>query len=127
MFWYYEMQMLHVVLVVASIALFFVRGLGALLGAAWPMDDRLRTLGGGLDFMFTIVGLSLWGLLALNPVYYPWVASKMVLLLLYIYFANLTLRLTQSMGLRLLGFVLALVCLALMVQVSRTKDALAGF
>jgi uncharacterized membrane protein SirB2 len=127
MFWYYEMQTLHVILVALSVLLFFARGLGVLLGAAWPMDDRVRTLGGGFDFLLTMVGLSLWGLLALNPVYYPWVASKMVLLLLYIFFANLTLRLTQRVELRLLGFVLALVCLALMVQVSRTKDALGGF
>ncbi len=126
MFWYYEMQMLHVVLVAASIVLFFVRGLGMLLGAGWPMDDRVRTLGGGFDFLLTMVGLSLWGLLALNPMYYPWVASKMVLLLLYIFFANLTFRLGKSTEVRFLGFFLALVCLALMVQVSLTKDAWAG-
>lgn len=127
MFWYYEMQMLHVVLVAGSVLLFSARGLGMLFSATWPMDDRVRTLGFGLDFMLTIVGLSLWGLLMLNPLYHPWLVSKLVLLLAYIFFANLTLRLTQALELRFVGFVLALACLALMVQVSRTKDALAGF
>ena len=127
MFWYYEMKMLHVVLVSASVLLFFARGVGLLAGARWPMDDRVRTLGGGLDFLLTMVGLSLWGLLALNPMYYPWVASKMLLLLAYIGFANLMFRWAHSFEARLLGFVLALLCLGLMVQVSLTKDALGGF
>ncbi|MBN8505668.1 MAG: SirB2 family protein [Burkholderiales bacterium] len=127
MFWYHEMLMLHLVLVVASIGLFFVRGLGVLMGASWPMDDRLRTLGGGFDFLITMVGLSLWGLLQISPWIYTWLLVKFLLLLAYIFFANLTLRLGQSTELRFLGFVLALACLAGMVQVSLTRDPWGGF
>ena len=126
MFWYYEMVQLHVLLVAASGLLFFSRGVATLAGAAWGMDDRARTLGGGLDFMLTFVGLCLWGLLGLNPLDYRWLLSKFVLLLAYIGFANLTLRIGQSFEARLLGFVLALAAFGAMVQVSRLKDALGG-
>lgn len=126
MFWYHGMLQMHVLLVSASIVLFFVRGVGAVWGAAWPMDDRLRTLGGGLDFMFTMVGLSLWGLLAFNPMYHPWLISKFVLLGFYVLFANLTLRLGHSTEARLLGFVLAMSCLGLLVRVAITRDPWAG-
>lgn len=127
MFWYHEMLMLHLVLVVASIGLFFARGLGVLIGAQWPMDDRLRTLGGAFDFLITMVGLSLWGLLQISPWVYTWLLVKFLLLLAYIFFANLTLRLGQSTEVRLLGFVLALACLGGMVQVSLTRDPWGGF
>lgn len=126
MFWYHEMVQLHVLLAMGSIALFFARGLGAFWGAHWPMDDRLRTLGGGLDFLLTMVGLSLWGLLHLNPLYYPWLTSKFVLLGLYVLFANLALRWASSTEGRLLGYVLALASLGLLVGVSLTKDPWAG-
>ena len=76
--------------------------------------------------MLTFVGLCLWGLLGLNPLDYPWLLSKFVLLLAYIGFANLTLRIGQSFEARLLGFVLALAAFGAMVQVSRLKDALGG-
>ena len=127
MFWYYEMVQLHVLLVAASGLLFGLRGLAMLLGSAWAMDDRVRTLGGGLDFMLSFVGLCLWGLLGLNPLVYPWLISKFLLLAAYIGLANLTLRYGQSTELRLLGYVLGLAAFGLMVQVSRTKDAFAGF
>jgi uncharacterized membrane protein SirB2 len=125
-YWYLEMLQLHVGLVVGSVLLFVIRGAGSVAGMAWPMDDRLRTLGGGIDFLLTLVGLSLWALIGVSLSQQPWMVAKLLLLFAYIGVANLTLRGPQSLPLRLLGYLSALACLGLMVLVSRSRDAFAG-
>lgn len=121
MYWYLEMLQLHVGLVVGSVLLFVIRGAGAVAGMDWAMDDRLRALGGGVDFLITLVGLSLWALIGVSLTQQPWMVAKLLLLFAYIGFANLTLRGPQLMALRLLGYLAALGCLALMVLISRAR------
>jgi uncharacterized membrane protein SirB2 len=124
---YTAMLQLHVSLVTGSVLLFLIRGFGTVWGAPWPMDDRLRILGGGLDTMVTLVGLSLWGLLRIDPVNEPWLASKFLFLALYILFATLTLKGAKSTHGKLLCYVLALVSVTLLTLVSRTRLPLGGF
>ena len=126
MYWYLQMQQLHVGLVVGMVLLFLIRGAGAVAGARWPMDARLRTLGGGIDFMVTLVGLSLWAMLQVDVLQQPWLLMKFLLLALYILLANVTLRLAQSTEAKLLGYIGALICLGLIVAVARTRLPLAG-
>ncbi len=117
MYWYLEMLQLHVALVVASALLFLLRGAGSVAGARWPMDGRLRALGFGFDFLITMTGLSLWGLLRIDPLTQSWFGFKLLLLLVFIGLANLCLR-GEGMALRLLGYLGALACLGLMVLLS---------
>jgi len=126
MYWYLQMLQLHVGLVVGMVLLFLIRGAGAVAGARWAMDDRLRTLAGGIDFMVTLVGLSLWAMLQVDLMQQPWLAMKFLLLAVYILLANVTLRLARSTEARLLGYIGALLCLGLMVAVARTRLAFAG-
>lgn len=121
MYWYLEMLQLHLALVAASVLLFLLRGAGSVAGASWPLDGRLRALGFGFDFLITMTGLSLWGLLQIGPISDPWLGVKLLLLGAYIGLANLCLR-GDGAVLRLLGYGGALACLMLMVLISRVRS-----
>lgn len=121
MFWYLEMLQLHVALVTASALLFVLRGAASVAGAAWALDGRLRALGFGFDFLLSMTGLSLWGLLQISPIDQPWLAVKLLLLGAYIVLANLCLRGADTAP-RLLGYAGALLCLMLMVMLARARS-----
>lgn len=120
MSWYLEMLRLHGALVAASALLFVLRGAGAVAGAAWPLDGRLRALGFGFDFLITVTGLSLWALLQIDLFATPWLAAKLLLLAGYIGLANACLRGPGTVA-RLLGYLGALVLLALMGLIARQR------
>lgn len=110
---------LHIALVLASGALFLARGLVVLTGRGWGMAPRVRHLSYGLDTLLLLAGVSLWGLLGLNPLRDAWLGSKLALLLLYIVLGSLALKRAPSPGLRWRCFVAALACYGFMLTVAR--------
>jgi uncharacterized membrane protein SirB2 len=125
MFYSFDAQMgqIHVLLAWASVALFLVRGLAFQLGAGWAMDTRLQTLVFGIDLLLTITGLSLWGLLYLNPLRDAWLGAKFLALVAYTVFAH------AAMGkgeFSVLSYAAALLMLAYMMAASITRSAMLG-
>jgi uncharacterized membrane protein SirB2 len=121
MSWYLQMLELHAALVAASGLLFLLRGLASVGGARWPLDGRVRAIGFALDFLITLTGLSLWGLLQTSLFTQPWLALKLLLLAAYIGLANAALR-APGAAWRLLGVLGALACLGGMVLLSLNKS-----
>ena len=128
MFYSFDTQMgqIHALLAWASVALFLVRGLAFQFGAryaVWAMDTRLQTLVFGIDLLLTITGLSLWGLLYLNPMRDAWLGAKLLALVAYTVFAHAAMGKSEF---SILSYVAALLMLAYMMAASITRSAVLG-
>lgn len=120
----FQMGQIHAVLAWFSVAMFLVRGLAFQFGAAWAMDERLRTLVFGVDFLLTITGLSLWVLLYLNPLLRDgWLLAKLLALTAYTFSAH---RAMGSPKLHWLAYLSSLLLLAYMMGVSITRSPWLG-
>ncbi|MCV2369676.1 SirB2 family protein [Roseateles oligotrophus] len=118
------MGQIHAVLAWFSVAMFLVRGLAFHFGAGWVMDDRIRTLVFGIDFLLTITGLSLWVLLYLNPFLRDgWLLAKLLALAAYTVCAHLAMG---SNKFHLLAYIGSLLLLAYMLGVSITRSPWLG-
>ena len=128
MFYSFDTQMgqIHVLLAWASVTLFLVRGLAFQFGARFAviaMDTRLQTLVFGIDLMLTVTGLSLWGLLYLNPLRDAWLGAKLLALVAYAVFAHMAMGKSEF---SILSYVAALLMLAYMMAASITRSAVLG-
>lgn len=122
MYWYDAMLTMHRWLAFASAAIFLVRALGTLFRAGWMSGGQAKLAQVGVDVPLTVSGLSLWGLLAINPVYQPWLAMKFLLLGVYIGFGAMALRAPEREA-ELLWLLLALMALGGLFAASFTRQA----
>ena len=116
----------HVALVSASGALFAARGAAVLAGQGWPMRALWRRLSVVIDTLLLTAGVTLWTLLALNPLRDTWLGTKLVLLLVYIVLGSLALKRGRTQAVRILGYAAALATFGFMVGVALRHQAL-GF
>lgn len=116
----------HVGLALLSGAIFAGRGVGVLLGATMPMSRAVRRTSQLVDTALLVAALVLLATLGLNPFTTPWLSVKLALLVCYIGFGTLALRRAPRPAGKAVAFAIALVCYALIVQVARTHDPLAG-
>jgi uncharacterized membrane protein SirB2 len=116
----------HIGLAMASGGLFALRGAGVLAGASLPMAPPVRRLSQVVDTALLVAALLLLSTLQLNPLVTPWLQAKLALLLAYIVFGTLALKRAPSMTGKVLAYVAALACFAMIVAIARTHDPL-GF
>lgn len=88
--WCSPLKSAHVGLVLVSGGLFALRGVLVLAGQSGAMARPWRMLRYGIDTLLLAAGVTLWGLLSLNPVASPWLGTK--LLMLYIVLGSLALK-----------------------------------
>ncbi len=114
----------HMLLVGLSLSLFSARGLGALWRQPWIMRPAVRGLSVSIDSLLLGAGISLWVLLQHNPLHEAWLATKLVLLVVYVVLGSLALKRARSPGARLVCLLAALACAGAMVTIARTRDPL---
>jgi len=112
----------HVGLVLASGSLFALRGLGVLAGVALAMRTPVRRLSYAIDTALLAAALLLLLTLGLNPFTTPWLAAKLVLLLVYIALGSLALKRARTRARRAWAFGAALLCFAAMLAIARQHD-----
>ena len=105
---YASIKHAHVTLVTLSGALFAVRGAAVMAQRDWAMRRPWRLLSYGIDTLLLAAGITLWSLLALNPVRSPWLGTKLLLLVLYIALGSWALKRGRSAAVRRLSYVAAL-------------------
>jgi len=120
--WYLPIKTAHVTCVLASGSLFTLRGIAVLLDADWPLRRSVRIASQLIDSTLLIFAVLLLVALGLNPLTQPWLCVKLTLLLAYIGFGIVTLRLRQVWA-----FVLALGCFVMMLSVAKTHHPLGFF
>lgn len=118
---------LHITLVTLSVSLFAARGLGVLVGQAWPMAGWARGLAPVVDSLLLLAGGTLWWLLQLNPTQNPWLLAKLVLLIVYIVLGTLALRRAPTRTAKALCFALALAVVGFMVGIALAHHPLGLF
>jgi uncharacterized membrane protein SirB2 len=114
----------HLALVVGSVGVFAVRGVGVLQGQGWPLSPGWRRLSVVLDSALLAAGASLWWLLQLNPLHTPWLGLKLALLLVYIVLGSMALRRAPSPRARALFLLAALLCVAFMASIALARHPL---
>ena len=125
--YYLTIKHAHIGMAYTTLLLFLLRGLYRLL---WQqrvnplvkkMADRASYL---VDTLLLVLAFALLFVLKLNPLTTPWLASKLVWLLVYIALGVMAFRQRLPLGVRWLCFVLALGCWWLMYQTARQHTAI---
>jgi uncharacterized membrane protein SirB2 len=115
---YAAIRQTHVGLVALSLGMFALRGLGVLLGAAWPLHAGPRVAVVVVDTALLIAGSLLWVMLRLNPGRDTWLGVKLGLLVVYVLLGTWALRRGRSTASRAAFYLAALACAATMVAVA---------
>lgn len=119
---YLTLKAIHQGAVVLSIAGFFARGVASLAGAAWVRGRLARTLPHVVDTVLLASAIWLAVLLRLSPLATPWLAAKIVGLLVYIGLGVLALRPGRPASVRAGAWVAALLVFAYIVTVAISKS-----
>ena len=124
---YLPIKHAHVSLVVASGALFALRGAAVLAGQRWAMARPLRMTSYVIDTLLLSAGVLLWVLLSLQPLRDAWLGTKLALLVVYVVLGSIALKRGRTPGTRAAGYAAALATFLFMVTVARAHDPLGVF
>jgi uncharacterized membrane protein SirB2 len=122
--WVAPIRQAHVALVVASGAVFALRGVALLAGARWPMHRGWRIGSVVIDSLLLLAGATLWGLLRLNPLRDHWLGAKLLLLVLYVVLGTIAFKHVRSTAARAGWLAAALVVFATLASIGATREPL---
>jgi len=120
---YGTLKIIHQCAVAVSFAGFVARGIGMFQGATWVRQRVAKTLPHIIDTVLIVSAIWLAWLLRLSPSNTPWIAAKIVGLLVYIALGMVALRFGRTQGMRAGAWVAALLTFGYIVSVALTKDA----
>lgn len=119
---YATLKLIHQSAVVLSLTGFLARGLGMLGDTAWIRARAARTLPHVVDTVLLASALGLVWMLRVSPFVVPWLAAKLVGLIVYIVLGSIALKRGQTKRVRALAWVAALLTFGYIVSVAITKD-----
>jgi uncharacterized membrane protein SirB2 len=126
--YYPEIRNVHIAAVLASGALFLLRGLGVnLFGASWPMWAPVRYLGYAIDTIFLTAALMLMTIVRQYPFVHAWLTVKVLLLVAYIVLAHFALKRDKTRAERLGFYIAALAVFGYIYSVARAHNPLGLF
>jgi uncharacterized membrane protein SirB2 len=121
---YATLKLVHQATAALSLAGFVVRGLGSFASAAWARGRVARTLPHGVDTVLLLSALAMAWMLRLTPLAAPWLAAKIVGLLIYIALGMVALRPGLPLAWRVAAWLVALLTFGWIVSVAITKTPL---
>ena len=121
---YPQIRIVHIGAVIASGALFALRGAGVLSGARWPMAAPLRYLSYSIDSVLLTAALMLIAVLPAALFANHWLTVKLSLLVVYVVLGSLALKRGRSARVRAVCYVAALALFAAVVGIARTHQPL---
>ncbi|MBU0688165.1 MAG: SirB2 family protein [Gammaproteobacteria bacterium] len=120
------LKIIHLSAVVASFTLFFLRGIW-LLSASPIMRQRwVKIAPHSVDTVLLVSAIALAWQLGFSPFNSPWLAAKIIALLVYIGLGLLAFRFARTRGLRLTAWLTALLTFAYIVATALSHDPLPG-
>ena len=123
---YGVVKLIHQSAVALSFVGFLARGLGMLSDSEWIRERIARTLPHIVDTILLLSGVTLAWQLRLSPTASPWLAAKLVGLVVYIGLGMIALRRGRAKRQRTVAWIAALVTFGYIVSVALTQDPL-GF
>lgn len=121
------LKIVHIGAVVLSFTLFFLRGLWLLRGSAIMRQRWVKVAPHSIDTVLLASAIALAWQLGYTPGNSPWLAAKIVALLLYIGLGMLAFRFARSNRQRLAAWLAALLTFAYIVLAAVTHDPLLTF
>ncbi|MGH7748706.1 MAG: SirB2 family protein [Candidatus Dormibacteria bacterium] len=119
---YGDIKLIHETAAAISITGFVARGAGMLCGARWLALRSVKTLPHVVDTVLLGSAIALAWELRLSPLATPWLAAKIVGLVLYVVLGMLALRFAPTRRERAAAFIAAIMVFAYIVSVAFTKD-----
>jgi uncharacterized membrane protein SirB2 len=123
---YPHIKLVHIVAVLASGGLFFIRGLAGNLGARWTMAAPLRYLSYAIDTVLLAAAVILAVMLHQYPFVHGWLTMKVALLVVYIVLGTYALKRGHTVRIRWLTWAAAVLVYAFILSVARAHHP-AGF
>lgn len=124
---YPEIRLIHISAVVASGALFALRGFALLPGANWPRSLPVKYLSYTIDSVLLIAAMMLMTVLHQYPFVQPWLTVKVIMLVLYIGLGIAAFRRDRSTRARLGLWLAALLVYGFIISVARAHHPLGVF
>jgi uncharacterized membrane protein SirB2 len=122
--YYLQIKAVHVATVLASGALFAVRGALVLAGSRWGMAAPVRMLSYGIDSVLFTAAMMLLVVLRMNPAGHPWLGLKIGLLVVYVVLGSFALKRGRTPRVRAACYVAALLLYAWMIGIARAHHPL---
>ncbi len=122
--YYPIVKQVHIASVIASGALFAMRGAAGLAGQHWPMSAPLRYLSYSIDSVLLTAALMLMTMLHVYPIAHDWLTVKLALLVLYIVLGSLAMKRAREWRQRFVSYSVALVVYLLMAGIARAHHPL---
>jgi len=123
---YAPVRAMHVGAVLASGALFALRGGSVLGGAQWPLAGPVRCLSYGIDTTLLTAALMLVAMLPAAMFANHWLTAKLVLLVAYVVLGSFALKRACTARVRAFCFGTALLVFACMLNIARAHHPLGG-
>lgn len=116
---YLQIKMVHMLAVLTSGTLFFLRGMALnVFGAAWPMAAPVRYLTYTVDTVLLIAAVILTTIIHQYPFMAGWLTVKVLLLVVYIGLGTFALKRGRTKNVRIGAWVAALAVFAFIVSVA---------
>jgi uncharacterized membrane protein SirB2 len=124
---YPEIRLTHISAVLASGALFLIRGLAVNLGARWAMAAPLRYLSYTIDTVLLTAALMLATIIHQYPFVHGWLTVKVLLLVVYIVLGTFALKRGRTPRIRFSCWLAALIVYGFIISVARAHQPLGIF
>ncbi len=122
---YPQIKWVHVAAVIASGALFLLRGLALNMGGArWAMAAPLRYLSYTIDTTLLTAALMLATILHQYPFVHAWLTAKVLLLVVYVVLGSYALKRGQTQKIRIVSWLAALAVYGLIISIARAHHPL---
>ena len=119
---YVLLKYVHVTAVIASFALFFLRGLWMMAAPGKLAARWVRVVPHVIDTVLLVSAIALAATTAQYPFVQPWLTAKVIALLAYILLGTVAIRRGRTRRVRIVAWILALVVFGYMVAVAHTRD-----
>jgi uncharacterized membrane protein SirB2 len=105
---YLQIKWVHIAAVIASGALFALRGIAVQFGASWAMAAPLRYLSYTIDTVLLTAAMTLVTIVHQYPFVQAWLTVKVCLLVIYVVLGTFALKRGRTPRTRLVCFIAAL-------------------
>ncbi len=122
--YYLQIKWLHVLAVLASGALFTLRGGFVLAGARWPMAAPWRYLSYSIDTGLLTAAAMLASILPAAMFANGWLAAKLALLPVYVVLGSFALKRARTQGGRALSYAGSLLVFGFIIGIARAHHPL---
>jgi uncharacterized membrane protein SirB2 len=118
------LKTIHITCVLLSFSLFFLRGIWLFRGSSIMQQRWVKIAPHSIDTVLLISAILLAWQLGYTPFNSPWLAAKIIALLVYIGLGMLAFRFAKTNAIRLYTWLAALIAFAYIVMAAITHDPL---